>query len=295
MKLLIAEEPLQALPTLAAAIGINEAIVLQQIHYWSLAKFKLGEEPWVYNTQEDWLKQFPWLSLRTLQRVLEKLREGELLFERQPEGTNRRKHYLVNYDSLPKLTDAADLAAWVRDAANVAGSSRQFGGMSIGSTETSTEITPTNPPANSGEQSESSAPSPPAAVRSELTEAIEVVWGHYVETMKPRGRGRELQPDDRKIIRDALKVGDVAELQAAITACEASDWHQKRGEHASRSGGKYRSIAKILKPRPRREETWRSRLEWWLDRAEENAAGEKPKFDVNAEAERMRREQGLDP
>ena len=36
MSLLISEPPLQVLPSLAVKIGLNEAIVLQQIHYWLL-------------------------------------------------------------------------------------------------------------------------------------------------------------------------------------------------------------------------------------------------------------------
>lgn len=38
-QLLINEPPLQVLPTLAKTIGLNEAIVLQQVHYWLNPKF----------------------------------------------------------------------------------------------------------------------------------------------------------------------------------------------------------------------------------------------------------------
>lgn len=131
--LLIAEPPLQALPTLAAEIGINESIVLQQVHYWSLHKIRADEDPWVYNTQEKWVEEFPWLSLRTFQRVVDKLRDLELLLIDQPEGTNRRAHYSVNYDKLPCL-----------EHAKVAASSRQNGGLS-NKAETSTERTPVSP------------------------------------------------------------------------------------------------------------------------------------------------------
>lgn len=34
-KLLISESPLLVLPSLAETIGLNEAIVLQQIHFWT--------------------------------------------------------------------------------------------------------------------------------------------------------------------------------------------------------------------------------------------------------------------
>ena len=43
---------------------------------------------------------------------------------------------------------------------------------------------------------------------------IEDVWTTYVEVMEPRRR--ELDPESRRIIRDALKVADVAELKRAI-------------------------------------------------------------------------------
>lgn len=131
--LLIPEPALQTLPALAAEIGINEAIVVQQIHYWSLHKVRAGEDPWVYNTQDDWLKQFPWLSLRTFQRVIDKLKELGLLLVRQPEGTNRRAHYCVEYDKLPHS-----------EHAKMAASSRQNGGLS-NTTETSTEKTSISP------------------------------------------------------------------------------------------------------------------------------------------------------
>jgi hypothetical protein len=256
VKLLIPEEPLQVLPTLAAEIGVNEAIVLQQVHYWSLVKLKQDQEPWVYNTQGEWLKQFPWLTERTLQRVIAGLRERDLILTQQPEGTNRRTHYQVNYEALP-------------DAAILADSSRHIGGLSNNKTETSTEKPPTNTPSS---------------------DDLEKVWAVYVESMKPRRT--ELHPDERKIIRDALKVASADELSICILTCSRSDYHMKRGAHSGRSGGKYNKLGQILKPRPRRGETARSRIDWWLEKAEEEAR-QQPQFDVNAEAERMRREQGL--
>lgn len=269
--LLIPESPLQLLPSLAAEIGVNEAIVLQQVHYWSLHKLSRDEGPWVYNTQDDWLLQFPWLTLRTLQRVLERLQKIELLQTQQPEGTNRRTHYRIAYDKLP-----------CSEAANMASSSRHIGGLSIHNSKTTQR-----------EQARNSPPSPTQpVVRSPLTVQIEAVWSKYVAVMKPRGRGVDLQPDDRAIIRSALKAGDVAELEAAIATCGASDFHMKRGAYKTRKGGKFKSIGQIFKPRPTKGESWRSRLEWWLDLAEEADEGA-VEFDVNAEAERMRREQGL--
>ena len=47
--LLINESPLQVLPTLATYIGLNEAIFLQQVHYW-LRIDKVGRWPTAVNT-----------------------------------------------------------------------------------------------------------------------------------------------------------------------------------------------------------------------------------------------------
>jgi len=147
---------------------------------------------------------------------------------------------------------------------------------------------------NPQEPSDEPPPTSPPTIKSKLSEEIDSVWATYVVVMNPRGRGRELQPDDRKIIREALKVGDVGELETAIRTCEASDYHMKRGKHKGRPGGRHKSIGSILKPRATKGQTWRSRLEWWLDKAEELEQGKKPEFDVNAEAERIRREQEAD-
>ena len=62
----------------------------------------------------------------------------------------------------------------------------------------------------------------------------------------------------------------------------------------TRPGGKYNAIAQIIKARRGRNETTRSRIEWWLDKADELDDGKEVVFDVNAEAERIRREQEAD-
>ena len=61
--LLIDEHPLVVLPSLAKEIGLNEAIMLQQIHFWiSKRKHLKGGKHWVYNTYDGWADQFPFWS-----------------------------------------------------------------------------------------------------------------------------------------------------------------------------------------------------------------------------------------
>ena len=104
--LLIQEVPLMVLPTLATKIGINEAIFLQQLHYWiDRSKHEMEGHRWIYNTIEDWCKQFPFWSRRTIARVISALeRQGLVLTANyNRKGFDRTKWYTVNYELLAKL------------------------------------------------------------------------------------------------------------------------------------------------------------------------------------------------
>ena len=74
--LLMDEHPLQLLPILACKIGLKEAIILQQVHYWlhpTHNKNFYEGRLWVYNSIEEWGYQFPFWSERTLRRTLQEL------------------------------------------------------------------------------------------------------------------------------------------------------------------------------------------------------------------------------
>ena len=100
MSLLIAEQPLQILPKLAANIGLNEAILVQQIHYWlQRSKHNHDGQKWIYNTHESWLEQFPFWSKATLKRVITSLKSQGLI---NTGNYNRMKMdrtvwYTINY------------------------------------------------------------------------------------------------------------------------------------------------------------------------------------------------------
>ena len=68
-KLLIDDYPLQVLPKLAVAIGLNEAIFLQQVHYWlqKNTKHVRNGKIWCYNAYKDWKRDnFPFWSESTI-------------------------------------------------------------------------------------------------------------------------------------------------------------------------------------------------------------------------------------
>ena len=79
-RLLIDEPPLQVLPSLARELGLNEAIMLQQIHYWLL---KSGNEfegaKWFYKTLEEWQTEFPFWSAMTIRRTLGSLEKQKII------------------------------------------------------------------------------------------------------------------------------------------------------------------------------------------------------------------------
>ena len=112
-KLLIHEAPLQILPTLALKLGLNEALVLQQLHYWLNQSNKIiDNKPWIYNTYQDWLEQFPFWSDKTLRRIFSNLKEKGLVESayHSSHKSNRTKWYTLNYAELEKLETGANEA-----------------------------------------------------------------------------------------------------------------------------------------------------------------------------------------
>jgi len=113
MSLLLKVKPLVVSPVLACRIGLNEAIVLQQICYW-LEDTASGVEHdgrrWVYNTIEDWNEQFPWWSSDTVKRALTSLKKSGLIYVEQLKKTqhDRTNFYAINHAN-PLLTDEGKL------------------------------------------------------------------------------------------------------------------------------------------------------------------------------------------
>ena len=111
MGLLIQEPPLQVLPSLAKAIGLNEAIVLQQIHYWlqKSSNVKDGHK-WIYNSMPNWQKQFDFWSLPTVKRVFRSLEKQDLIITANynKAGFDKTKWYRINYEKLQHMSRRSD-------------------------------------------------------------------------------------------------------------------------------------------------------------------------------------------
>lgn len=97
---------------IARVLGINEAIVINQVWYWMQKNKERGHNCrggryWARYTFEEWHdKEFPWLSIKTIKRVIGKLEEAGVLlseckYNKRP--GDRTKWYSVEKDKLDLL------------------------------------------------------------------------------------------------------------------------------------------------------------------------------------------------
>ncbi len=97
------ERPLIVLPILAAQIGLEETIIMQQLHYLLRDERNgktINEKRWIYNTYESWQDHFPWMNLMKLRRLFTRLERWGYIESCQPEGRmSRRKYYRIIYES----------------------------------------------------------------------------------------------------------------------------------------------------------------------------------------------------
>lgn len=103
-KLLISEPPLQVLPSLAKEIGLNEAIVVQQIHYWLIrSEHEHDGKKWIYNSYESWREQFPFWSVRTIRRIIAGLKESGIIKigNYNKLKIDRTLWYTIDYNKIP--------------------------------------------------------------------------------------------------------------------------------------------------------------------------------------------------
>lgn len=109
-RLLLDEEPLLIMPKLAIKVGLNESIVLQQIHYWNQINKKTNANLkdgyyWTFNSYEQWQKQFPFWSIKTIQRTITSLEKLRLIVSNNYNKMkiDRTKWYRIDYEVLQAL------------------------------------------------------------------------------------------------------------------------------------------------------------------------------------------------
>lgn len=118
MAILFDRHPIVLDKHVATVLGLNEAIVLQQVHYWLEINKREGKNfhegrYWTYNTYDEWQEQFPFWSKETIKRVFKRLREMKIIlvdrFNVYP--MDRTLWYTIDYDrlnSIMKESNASD-------------------------------------------------------------------------------------------------------------------------------------------------------------------------------------------
>jgi hypothetical protein len=98
-------------PNTAAAIGVNEAIVIHRLDYWlGRTNHRFDGRAWVYNTYESWQEQFPFWSRRTIQATFRRLECLGIVKSSQAHNRSRwdkTKWYTINYARLDGLVPQA--------------------------------------------------------------------------------------------------------------------------------------------------------------------------------------------
>lgn len=105
--LFISERPLLILPKIASVVGLNEAIVLQQMHYWlNMNEFKQQNyhdgRYWFFNTYAELQEQFPFWNEKTIKRIIANLKEKEYIFvgNFNKYKYDRTNWYTINYSKI---------------------------------------------------------------------------------------------------------------------------------------------------------------------------------------------------
>ena len=101
-KLLAKDPPLVVQRSLAVALGLAEAMIFQQIHYWvRKSKHDIKGVKWIYNTYSQWQEQFPFFSEKTLKRAIRALEKKGLIISGyyHEDRRNRTKWYTIDYSS----------------------------------------------------------------------------------------------------------------------------------------------------------------------------------------------------
>ncbi|PIC61545.1 DNA replication protein DnaD, partial [Sporosarcina sp. P12(2017)] len=115
MKLLINEDPIPLLPSLAMKLGLNAALFLQQLHYrLNISKNIRDGHKWVFNTYDDWIEEFPFWSLNTIKRITYDLeRKGYLIStsKHNKMKIDNTKWYRIDYEKLPSVYKPSEIPA----------------------------------------------------------------------------------------------------------------------------------------------------------------------------------------
>ncbi|CAK1923495.1 conserved hypothetical protein [Vibrio crassostreae] len=218
--LLFIDRPLVVNPLLAVEIGLNEAVVLQQIKYWvERTQHRAFGRGWVYKTVNDWGKEFPFWSNGTIRRTIKSLSDSGLIETRKLHGHfyNESSNQTLWYSLSPVKTPCDQNELMGKKEEIPCDQNEQMDVINLSkctcdqidqlSTETTTEITPetTSPKSPKGEKVDLNS----KLIISYLNESKEKLASELGQS-KPRG-ARSIKSNLRKIssrLKDGYTIDD---------------------------------------------------------------------------------------
>lgn len=270
-KVLFDEHPLVIPVETAKKLGLEEAIILQQVHYWLQDKAKAADPKffhdgryWIYDTYDDWKDAFPFWSISTIRRKIAGLEKSGMLLSANynENATARMKWYSIDYDKLEKAVQPEQMEVPNMDKCNcsdrtdatVQNEQMDLSKMNSSynniynkdthtetSTKTSKQIPPT-PPAGAAEQKGS---------QTTLMERFEIFYKAYPRH-KSRGDAekawKSLKPDDA-LLAKIMKALEVAKkdpnwqknngqfVPYPASWLRAKGWEDEQNTNSNASGG----------------------------------------------------------
>ena len=112
-QLLIDEYPLIVLPSLVKAVGLEKAIVLQQVHYWmKKSTHERDGHLWIYNSYRAWAEQLSWMSEEAIRKHIKALEKRGLLVSANYNklAMDKTKWYRIDYEALANLIQSSGAA-----------------------------------------------------------------------------------------------------------------------------------------------------------------------------------------
>lgn len=106
-------EPIVVKPAVACAIGLNHAIVVQQLEYW-IERYRFDQEhqhdghTWVFNSYEEWQESnFPFWSVDTVRRLFQDLEKRGVVVSGRYNRKNydRTKWYRLDYAVIDRIIE----------------------------------------------------------------------------------------------------------------------------------------------------------------------------------------------
>lgn len=217
-KWLFDEHPILVDRELASVIGLNEAIVLQQLNYWLHSKSakQINGRFWVYNTYDNWKKDnFPFWSRNTIRRAFDScIKKGLIITDNfNKAGFDKTKWYSIDIEKLDEVMGSACAQNGQTSEPKWADGSDQDGHTNtIYYTKTTSEN-------NKHSASHSNAQSV-----SQLDKEFEEVWSKY-----PNKKGKRQAFNHYKAWRKASTKHTneylLERLKKYLTYCQQNNWY----------------------------------------------------------------------